>query len=201
MDGVLGHQTISLPGTDRTVFDRIPVTTPERTLVDGCGLVTLPELERCTDDLLRRGVIVLRKLVRCHETVPVSGRRKSAPVAKLLRERVPGFHPGGSDRELDVMRVLRRAGVAPLPRQQFRVHVGVRTYRLDFAWPETRHYLEFDGFDAHRSVTSFHADRARMRAMQRAGWTPWHVTARTSDAELVAIALEAVSPLRTVSGL
>jgi very-short-patch-repair endonuclease len=197
--GVCGHQSLLLPERDRTTLDRVPVTTPQRTLVDSCGLVPLPQLERATDDLLRRRLMRVSDLVTCFESVPVSGRRRSAPIRRLLVERIPGFHAGGSDRELDVMRILKRAGVFPLPRQQYRVKAGGKTYRLDFAWPETKHYIEFDGFDVHGSVSAFHADRSRLNALVRLGWRPLHATSRTSPSEIVAFAMEATASLADAS--
>lgn len=189
--GVRSHRTVSLPDADRTRLWRIPITTAERTLIDACGLLPFRTFERSVDDALRRRLVHLPRLVRTFEVIPVSGRRRSAPMTKVLAERVPGFRAGGSDAELDVMRILKRAGVRPLPVQQYRVVLEGRTYLLDYAWPETRHALEYDGKPFHSLVSDFHRDRERVRRLQRAGWVHWSVTSTTSPNEIIAVALQA----------
>lgn len=189
MKGVRAHATKSLPETDCTVLRRIPVTTPERTFVDACGLVFFSALERSVDDALRRRLVHLPRLVGTFDAIPVSGRRKRRPMERVLAERVPGYHPGGSDAELDVMRILRAAGISPLPIQQYRVVIEGRVYVLDYAWPGTLTALEFDGREYHTRVSDFHDDQDRIRRLQRAGWTRWPVTKRTSPNEIVAVGL------------
>ena len=186
LEGIRGHRTLSLPSYDRTRLRFIPATTPERTFVDICGLAD--DLGKAGDDLLRRKVMNLARLTKTFETIPVSGRRASNPMRAFLAERVKGYNPGGSDRELDVPRILKRAGL-PVPLQQYRVKVEGYTYYLDFAWPEVLQTLEWEGFDPHGIwASTFHNDRDRTRRLQRAGWTIWPVTAHTSPNEICAIA-------------
>jgi hypothetical protein len=195
--GIRGHRTEALPSSHFAVHRMIPVTSPERTFLDASGLLTERALELALDDALRARLLSLPLLIRALESVPVSGRRPSAAVRRLLEDRVPGYNPGGSDAELDVVRLCRRAGV-PLPRQQHRVTTAGRTYFLDFAWPERRHAIEWDGYAFHSSVSSFHRDRTRLRELQRLGWTVWQVTSRTSQSELLAI-LDVASGRRAAS--
>jgi very-short-patch-repair endonuclease len=87
-----------------------------------------------------------------------------------------------------VVQVIKRAGLCQ-PKQRFRVRVQGRTYELDLAWPEAAIAIEFDGWEVHgTSVTAFHRDRERWRALQRAGWTVYHVTSRKPESEILAIA-------------
>ena len=113
----------------------------------------------------------------------------------VLAERVPGFDPGGSAQELNVMAILRRAGIRPLPVPQYRVRVEGHTHFLDFAWPDTMHAIEFDGFLGHSTLTDRHDDRDRWRRLRRAAWTLWPVTERTSKAEIAAIGVTATEGL------
>jgi hypothetical protein len=186
--GVIGHRTLSLPAHDRTRLLQIPITTAERTFVDRCGDLPGKLLGLAGDDLVRRRLLVLPRLVRCVEQIPVSGRRRIAPVRPFLAARVEGYDPGGSEPELDVGRVLVRARVEPMPVQQFRVTVEGHQYRLDYAWPHVRHYLEYQGIDVHGQPSSLHADSERTRRLNRAGWTGWPLTATTTANEIVAIA-------------
>lgn len=191
LEGVRSHRTRRLPDTDRTRLRRLPVTTAERTLIDVCGAMPHRQLGRSLDDALRRRLIVLPRLVRCFDAVPVSGRRKSGPMTRLLRQRVPGFDPGGSDAELDVIATLRRAGIRPLPVQQYRITTEGRTYKVDYCWPETRHIIEYDGGGGHDTVSARHDDRDRWRRLQRAGFRVWPVTEETGENEVIAIGVTA----------
>ena len=194
LDGVRGHRTLFLPPSHGTRVSHIPVTTPARTLVDACNTVPFGVLESSIDDALRRRLLKVDDLVRAVAVVPMAGRRKTEPIRRALGERAPGFHPGESPPEVNVLKVLRRSSY-PEPVPQYEVSVEGRTYRLDFAWPVTLHALEYEGLAFHGpgNASAFHADRARTRALQRAGWTVWPITSRTSRSELLAIAEVATS--------
>lgn len=182
--GVRAHCTNLLPATDVRRLDGIPVTAPARTVIDACP--ELPALGQAVDDLLRRKVMTLRQLARCAGAVPVSGRRRIRPIRAVLARRLPGFDPGGSERELDVVRAIAAAGL-PAPRQRYRVTLEGRRYELDFAYPEVKVGIEFDGWEYHRSRTSFDNDRARRNTFQRRGWSIFNLTSSSTAAEVVAI--------------
>ncbi|HET9442354.1 MAG TPA: hypothetical protein VFO65_03465 [Acidimicrobiales bacterium] len=76
LEGVRAHSTTSLPASHRTTHHHLPVTTSERTLVDACGKVSVPVLEKALDHALRRKQAHLPRLVRVVHEVPVSGRRR-----------------------------------------------------------------------------------------------------------------------------
>lgn len=195
--GVRAHHTTFLPDHHRTKVRRIPVTNAARTLIDVCGLVPPHHLGRAIDDALRRKSLHLPKLVRCAEEVPWSGRRRIRPIRMALAERVPGYDPGGSAEELDVLEVLRRTGF-PLPVQRYRVRIEGKLYELDYAWPDTKHCLEYQGKHWHQMVTDFDDDYERMRRLQRNAWTVWPLTKnKTSPNELCAI--QAIACARIVA--
>jgi len=199
MPGVAGHRTLWLPASDRTTNRFVPMTTAERAFIDSCG--TLPErlLDKTGDDALRRKLMTLPRLVRTFDHIPCSGRRKSAPMRVFLGKRVRNFDPGGSDRELDVRRIVERGGY-PLPVQQFRVHIEGHTYFVDHAWPESLHGIEFEGFECHGKLwTPFHRDRERLRRLTRAGWTIYPVTSQTTANEILAIAEIATPCFRSLA--
>jgi hypothetical protein len=197
--GVTSHRTLWLPDSDRTCHRFVPMTTAERAFIDGCGYLPERLLDRAGDDALRRKLITLPKLVRTFDHIPCSGRRKSAPMRLFLGKRIRDFDPGGSDRELDVLRTIKRGGY-PLPRQQFRVRIEGHTYFIDIAWPESMHGIEFEGFDPHGKLwTPFHYDRERLRRLTRAGWTIYPVTSQTTANEVLAIAEIATAGLSLTS--
>jgi very-short-patch-repair endonuclease len=201
LEGVQAHRTDRLPRQDRTLLRGIPITTAERTFVDGCGLLSVRSLGRSVDDALRRRLVTRSALVRTAATVPLSGRRRSRPIREVLAERVEGYDPGGSAAELDVMAVLRRRRVAPLPAQQYRVTVEGRSYRIDYAWPEVKHAIEYLGATWHGTPSAVHDDSRRTSDLQRYGWTVWPITLFTTEIELMAIVEVVLTDLSDISAL
>ena len=193
LSGVRHHRRSTLHPTDVTRHSGIPVTSSARTLVDIAGRVPLVRLERAVNDALRRKLVRLEDLRICHERIDTGpGRRATVAMRRIMAERAPGFDPGGSDRELWVMKVLARAGLRP-PVQQHRVHLGDRYYDVDLAYPPELIALEFDGWDAHGTFLAFHGDRQRTRRLTAAGWRVLPITARTTPAELVGDVSKALS--------
>ncbi len=184
LDGVRAHRTKTMHLDDLIWWRGIPVTTAARTIVDCSAMVPLSGLGPVVDDADRRRIATIDDIRACHARMATGpGRRATAALGLVLEERGAGYDSGDSDRELWVKRVLERAGL-PSPVQQHRVKVGRRTFRLDLAYPEHMVGIEFDGFDTHRTLTAFHADRDRGRLLVAAGWTLVLITARTREVDL-----------------
>jgi hypothetical protein len=162
--GVRVHR-VALCGDEVTTLHGIPVTTPERTVLDIAGTGTMREAEQALAAaergsphrrtrivvLLERrphhaGTGVLRALLAC---LAASGR---PPL--FLRSRA-------EELALDI---CRRAGL-PAPH----ANVPIAGYEVDLAWPEQRVIVEVDGYEFHGSRESFHRDRTRDRALATAG--------------------------------
>lgn len=196
--GIRGHTTTALPPSHRTTALGIPITTAERTFFDICAAVPPRVLARAADEMVRQKLMTDARLAETLRDIPVSGRRALRPALDYLESRPIGFERGANDRELDVLRVLQAAGVQPLPEQQVQVRVGGRSYYIDYGWCPIRNGLEFMGFDPHGNLVSrFHDDADRTRALQRAGWTLWPITAVTTEAEIVDLATELVATIAT----
>lgn len=185
LDGVRGHETVSLPDSHTSVRNHLPVTSAARTLIDACGLVTPKQLRTTANDGLRRRILTLPAIVRTVDEVPVSGRRAIVPVADYLSEKVPGYDPGDSDPEVDLVDLLVGAGF-PRPAQQVRVETASGPRFVDVGWPDLRVGYEYDSLDFH--LERFHEDRDRLRSLKLAGWDIWPVTKTTSKNEILAIA-------------
>lgn len=185
MAGVRSHRSGALFSADLSCQLRIPVTTPERTLVDLSGSVPAATLAKLVDDGLRRRIVRLGRLSSCVARLPKSPGRRPAVIQALLGERLPGYDPGDSDLESRVLRALVAAGLV-VPVQQHRVRLGKRTFRIDLAYPVAKLAIELDGWEFHSSRTAFDDDRARANALVAAGWTLLRFTSRSTDAEIVA---------------
>ncbi len=190
--GVCSHRSRALFTADLTRHARIPVTTPERTLVDLSATVPEPLLGQILDDAIRRRLIRLERLRTCVGRLAKSPGRRPAVVHGLLAARLPGYDPGDSDMETRVLRALVAAGL-PAPVQQHRVRLNGRTIRIDLAYPRCRIAIELDGWDSHRARSAFDDDRARANALVLAGWVLLRFTSRSTDAEIIATVAAALA--------
>lgn len=193
LDGVAQHRSTELHLADLTRHRLVPVTSVARTLVDCVPSLPGRRLGEAVDDALRRGLLDVHELAACVHRLDHGGRRRIVPLRRALADRLPGYDPGGSRRELDVVDVLRRGGL-PAPVQQYEVVVGGRRRFLDYAYPQERVGLEFDGFAEHGMLRStFDDDRVRGNDLAVAGWLMLHFTSRSSPAHVVERTGEALS--------
>jgi very-short-patch-repair endonuclease len=194
--GVGIHRSGTIDRIDVTNVERIPCTSFERTVCDCTTILSPHQLGRVIDDGLRRRVASLPRLRDCLERTESAPGRHMSVIRALLSDRGIGFEPGGSRSELDVLDVLRRAGL-PDPVQQYRVKVGSKTYRPDFAWPEHKVIVEYYGLPFHIGASAVVADSQRLTALSADGWLPLVFTPASSDREIVERTTEALA-LRAV---
>lgn len=93
----------------------------------------------------------------------------------------------GSPRETRLRLLISRSNLPP-PVAQYRVmHRGRRVARADFAWPEKKVAVEYDGL-WHAQDGQFAKDRRRLNHLREAGWTVVFVIAADlhRPAELIA---------------
>lgn len=181
---VVVHDSEILDGIHVDRRRSIPVTSVARTLCDLTACCTPNQVARALDDALRRKLVSLKRVHAVYDDLATRGRRRSTVMRTLLDERGPSFHPGGSDPEVRMVRVLTTAGL-PRPVQQHRVQVAERTYRLDAAYPEHRVGFEYEGFEFHTGRSAFDDRYERDRLLKTAGWLIVYVTSRTTDDQLV----------------
>lgn len=182
LPGVRSHQSSTLAPADLVWLGPVPLTSPARTIVDCANQVSPRRLGHVVDDALRRGLTTARALEDSHRRVDTGpGRRPTLDLREILRERRT---PGDSTREADLVAMLAAAGL-PAPVLGHVVRLDGHEYRLDIAWPGLLVSLEYDSWEFHRSFSSFHEDRDRMRRLTAAGWTVLPVTSKANDEELV----------------
>lgn len=194
LQGVTQHRSARLPLADLTRHRLVSVTTAARTLVDCVPDLAGRRLARALDDALRRKLFTLAELTQCAGRLDHGcGRRRIVPLRMVLADRLPGYDPGGSERELDVVDVLVRGGLQA-PVQQYRVAMGGRDRFLDFAYPDEMVGLEFDGFAEHGLIrTTFDDDRLRGNDLAVLGWLMLHFTSNSSPEHIVARTSEALA--------
>jgi very-short-patch-repair endonuclease len=175
----LVHETRDLPPTDVTTFRGIPVTTVERMLLDLSGRVPIDVLEDVLDDALRKRLVSwarLRKRLADRKRVPGSGALR-----KLVAARGPRVDLRGSKLEKRLGEILERAGL-PKPVTQYRVYrKGKVVARPDFAYPELRIAIEFDGAGVHMGRKAWEHGAIRDNYLELERWTILGFTSRDTD--------------------
>lgn len=184
LPGVQVHDSRVGGRAHRAVHLSIPVTSPARTLCDLTACCGLGMVARAVDDALRRKLTTVKKLQRVFLDLANQGRRRSTFMRVLLEERLGAFEPGESPPEAKIYKWIVGAGL-PKPRSQHWVRVGRRNYRLDLAYPEQKIGIEYDGWDAHRTRTSFDADSERDVILEDAGWRMLHFTSKSTRSFVV----------------
>ncbi|TWG94713.1 hypothetical protein L615_005400000100 [Nocardioides sp. J9] len=145
----------------------VPVTTPLRTALDlGCHLHQRDAFAAmCL--LARRHGLTTRDLQR---ELPRYRRRRGVVQLRML---VPWVDPRvESHREAWVLLEVVGRGMRKPELQHWIEVEGKPTFRLDFAWPDARVCLEYDGYDAHlRTPEQRQYDEERRRWLRENGWT------------------------------
>lgn len=180
LDGVTCHRSTTLEPEDLVYRDGIACTSPIKTVVDMSGALTVNALGKLVDQFLRTNTMELEDLRdRVGRLRPAPGRSMKR-LRIILAARIPGYDPGESELEGRIARIIDRAGLLR-PTQQHRVRLDKDRYRIDFAWPDRKLYLEGNGFGFHRLSSDLDSDATRQNTLVLAGWTPIEITWRMSD--------------------
>jgi hypothetical protein len=151
--GVRTRRYCVLHPNEAMTWQRIPVTSVARTLVDLAAVLSVHELARaCHEAGVRYGTTPA-------QVQEVLARRRNARGAARLREVLRGdARVSLSELENAFLSVLGEEGL-PLP--QTNRPAGGR--RVDCRWPEHRLTVELDSYRYHNSRRSWEADRRRER--------------------------------------
>lgn len=182
--GVRIHRS-RVEATDRRSIDGIPVTSPERTLIDLAAVLDGAALELALEDAFRRGLTTHGRVQTRLDALGGKGRAGSGTLRRLLRLRQAP--PAESALEVRVERFLRERGLAHRFVRQHEVWDGERRRRLDWAVPEEKLALEADSWRYHSSRQAWSRDRARNDRLEALGWRFVSVTDQglTRDPDLL----------------
>lgn len=168
LPGIRARRARSLRPEEVGLLDGIPLTSPERTLLDLAGVLDPNELERAVALGERNGVVnlsVLASLLVIHPRHPGAGTLR----ALLQADAPPALTR--SEAELRMLQLVRRSRMKP-PTVNARLH----GYEVDFLWPTERLIVEVDGYAFHSSARSFMSDRRRDATLTAAGYRVVRVT-------------------------
>lgn len=168
--GIRLHRLSTLRPDETTVLDRVPITTPARTILDLASFLKPQALERTLARAERR-----RLTDREAVSDLLAGRRwlRGAPAlrALLARDATPAFTR--SEAEDRFLRLVRRAQL-PVPETNW----IIEGYEVDFVWREAQLVAEVDGFEFHSSRDAFERDRERDAVLMAGGFRVLRVTWR-----------------------
>lgn len=161
----------AVPRGHRRTLRRIPLTSPEATAVRLAGLLPGDAAVIAVDQLVDRAAA---DLGRVRDLATRAGGRGAAR-ARTACALADGL--AQSPQETRVRLLLHRSDL-PTPTAQHRVldARGRFVAIVDFAWPERRIALEYDG-RWHGEPGQFAKDRARLNRLTAAGWRVLFVTA------------------------
>lgn len=160
-DGLRVHHSQALAG-ETTLLRGVPITTPERTLIDSALRLSVPALARAVREAVRLRITDLSAIAEC------IGRHRRRRGTRRVGEAIARYSglPLASARsgaEVRAMELLRDAG-RPLPR----LNVVVAGLEADLSWPGHKLIIEIDGGPFHLDVGE---DRRKQTAWETAGWT------------------------------
>ena len=152
-------------GAPLTVFRGRPLTTPGWTAVEVARGLRRPRALATLDAALRTGTCDVDDLLRA--ATHQAGRRGIV----IVRELIPLARPQAESPMESEARLVMVDGGLPEPVLQYEIidRDGV-LWRVDFAWPELRLAVEYDGFDWHSSPQHLRRDRRKRAALQDLGW-------------------------------
>ncbi|MGY1708498.1 endonuclease domain-containing protein [Geodermatophilus sp. SYSU D00758] len=148
----------------------IRVTTPEATAVRVAAALPADAGVVAVDQLVATGVVDLATI----RELAAVGRGPGSARAREVVARADGLAESPQETRL---RLLIGRGGLPVPVAQYQVQDerGV-VARVDFAWPDRRIAVEYDG-TWHAEPGQFARDRRRLNRLQAAGWRVVFVTA------------------------
>lgn len=168
--GVYVHQLTDLSDDQVVSIHGMPVTNPERTIIDLASCVSDGRLDLILDRALSTGTLELEKLARLFSSLGRRGKPGTARMRRLLEKRDQDYAPPDSLLELRLIGLIRDAGL-PEPEPQFQPPwLAPTDGRVDFAYPTHRLIVEGDSRKWHTLMKAFDTDRHRDNQAQLAGW-------------------------------
>src|SRR6266545_4618243 len=119
-EGLVVHETKVLDGIDIAVVEGIPVTTPERTLLDLGAVCHESVVEMALDNAENRGLVTRASVQATLDRLGRSGRNGVGTLRRLLMANEPERQAPESEMETALVQCLRRNGW-PEPIPQFEI--------------------------------------------------------------------------------
>ena len=160
--GIRPHTATALQAADHTVHERIPVTSPSRTLLDLAATMDETKLRRAYEQAERAGrldtVAIIDLLARSN------GHHGTAKLKALLQYDPAAGAAAASWLEHRFLDLLTENHV-PLPL----TNTAVDGYIVDCYWPASNLVVELDSYEFHHDPEAFERDRRKLATLRLAG--------------------------------
>ncbi|OHV04008.1 hypothetical protein [Mycobacterium talmoniae] len=168
-DGLVVHRR---EGAPLGLVDGRPATAPAWTAVEVARGLRRPRALATLDAALRSATCDRRQLRAA--AARQAGRRGIVHV----RELIPlAAAESESPMESEARLAMHDGGLPPPVLQYEIVDRNGRTWRVDFAWPDRRVAVEYEGFDWHSGPDDLRHDRQKRAALQEIGWSVLSIVA------------------------
>lgn len=165
-----------LVAEDITFVDGIPVTVPERTICDSGLIFPEHEVMRMLRHGISTGLISRRDTTQMRMRISEHGRTGAGVIGRCLEALPDLAEEVESGLEVMFLEMCDEYGL-PHPAIQLPVVANGRSYRLDFAYPADRIFVEIDG-SHHDEPRQISKDGGRQNDLIAHGWLPIRFTYR-----------------------
>lgn len=188
--GVVVHRSRRIEPA--SIVDGIPVTSVERTLLECAAMLPPVVIEKAFACAWRRNLTSPQKSRLYLEHHGGRGRHGT----RLFRDTVTIYEgtlrPPGSGGEVVFLRLLRQAGVdEPVRQYEIALPDGTKA-TADFAWPELRKLIEFEGLESHSDSRALAYDTLREDDVRAVGWDLRRYPAHTLKVDPKGLAWRAI---------
>jgi hypothetical protein len=178
--GIRLHTSRSLDAQDTTSHQGIPITTVHRTLLDLAATTRADQLERALAQAMYLQLYDQRAI---DDVIARSNGHRGTNVLKEATKQEPKITK--SMWEIRMLRLVRGANL-PEPITNRPLHAPDHgECKPDFYWPAHGLIVETDGWEAHRTLAAFRADRAKDAALTAAGYKVLRFTWDVQDATIL----------------
>jgi very-short-patch-repair endonuclease len=150
--------------------ERIPLTSPPRTILDLAAVLGSEDLERLIAEACYRGLASEREFRDQLERNP--GKRGN-PALRAVLDLPGGPARTRSPAERQMLRLLRRAGFTG-----YELNRRINGFEVDVLWQELNFAVEIDGYQAHSGRLAFERDRLKVATLKARGLDVMPVTPR-----------------------
>jgi very-short-patch-repair endonuclease len=179
--GLVVHESRRLDSRDIQFVDGIPVTTPERTVLDLASQFPRANyLEFVIQAARRKRLLTYDSTKATFDRHARRGLKGVSPLREALERWDPDSRPTESEMETMLLQALRRSGL-PEPAVQHNVldARGQFVARADAAYPAFRIAIEYDSMQEHSDEFQIARDAKRRNKLQAAGYAV--LSARHTD--------------------
>jgi very-short-patch-repair endonuclease len=177
----------------RTI-DGIPVTAPERVMVDYGAVGAFDDLVYLADEFINRRLSTWHRIMGSYLAHKRQGRTGCGPLRALLNERY-GAAVTESRIEDQFERLLRHADVLLAERQVWITLSDAQRVRVDFAYPALKIAIEIDSVQHHNIRGAFERDKTKRNRLRLDGWLVLEITyqmMKTDPMGVILMVLEAL---------